>query len=78
MTGALFIMFFMVCGPFEMFCEQGRMIHPTCAAAEAWLRAGLRSDQSLLIVDECVPWPALDRERMFRSHSEAGCEFIAA
>jgi hypothetical protein len=51
MTGALFIMFFMVCGPFEMFCEQGRMIHPTCAAAEAWLRAGLRSDQSLLIVD---------------------------
>jgi len=32
MTGALFIMFFMVCGPFEMFCEQGRMIHPTCAA----------------------------------------------
>ena len=78
MTGALFIMFFMVCGLFEMFCEQGRMIHPTCAAAEAWLRAGLRSDQSLLIADECVPWPALDRERMFRSHSEAGCEFIAA
>jgi hypothetical protein len=39
MTGALFIMFFMVCGPFEMFCEQGRMIHPTCAAAEAWLMA---------------------------------------
>jgi hypothetical protein len=29
-------------------------------------------------VDECVPWPALDRERMFRSYSEAGCEFIAA
>jgi len=48
----------MVCGPFEMFCEQGRMIHPTCAAAEAWLRAGLRSDQSLLIVDCRVHEPA--------------------
>jgi hypothetical protein len=34
-----------------LFCEEGRIIQPTCAAAEVWLRAGLRSDQSLLIMD---------------------------
>ncbi|MCA3349759.1 MAG: hypothetical protein INF97_04115 [Roseomonas sp.] len=55
MTGAFFIMFFLLCGPFEMFCEQGRIIQPSCAASEAWLRAGLRSDQSLLIMD-CRPY----------------------
>lgn len=54
MTGVLYIMFFLVCGPFEMFCEQGRIRHPSCAVAEAWLRAGLRADQSLLIID-CRP-----------------------
>ena len=51
MTGAVFIMFFLLCGPFQMFCEEGRMSHPSCAVAEAWLRAGLRSDQTLLIMD---------------------------
>jgi hypothetical protein len=54
MTGALFITFFLLCGPQELFCEQGRMIHPSCAAAEVWLRAGLRSDQAILILD-CRP-----------------------
>ncbi|MFO0465794.1 MAG: hypothetical protein ACK5ZB_00675 [bacterium] len=51
MTGAFFIMFFLLCGPFEMFCEEGRIIQPSCAASEAWLRAGLRSDQTLLIME---------------------------
>ena len=51
MTGALFIMFFLLCGPFEMFCEQGCMIHPSCGTAEAWLRSGLRPDQTLLVMD---------------------------
>lgn len=58
MTGVLFITFFLLCGPQELFCEEGRMIHPTCAAAEAWLRAGLRSDQSLLIMECRVHEPA--------------------
>jgi hypothetical protein len=49
MTGALFIVLFLLCGPTEMCCEKGRMTHQSCAAAEAWLRAGLRPDQTLLI-----------------------------
>jgi hypothetical protein len=49
MTGAMFIMLFLLCGPTEMFCEEGRMTHPSCAAAEALLRAGLRPDQTLLV-----------------------------
>jgi hypothetical protein len=34
------------------------MIHQSCVAAEAWLRAGLRSDQSLLIMECRVHEPA--------------------
>jgi hypothetical protein len=32
-----------------MYCEEGRMAHHSCAAAEAWLRAGLKPDQVLLV-----------------------------
>jgi hypothetical protein len=58
MTGALFILFFVWCGSSDPFCEEGRMIHQSCVAAEVWLRAGLRSDQSLLIVHCRVHEPA--------------------
>ena len=58
MTGALLILFFVWCGSSDPFCEEGRMIHQSCAAAEAWLRAGLRSDQSLLIMECRVHEPA--------------------
>lgn len=49
MITAAFLMHFLLCGPTEMFCEEGRMTHQSCAAAEAWLRAGLRPDQTLLV-----------------------------
>jgi hypothetical protein len=49
MITAAFLMHFFLCGPTEMFCEEGRMTHQSCAAAEAWLRAGLRPDQTLLV-----------------------------
>jgi hypothetical protein len=49
MIAAVFLVHFFLCGPFEMYCEEGRMTHHSCAAAEAWLRAGLRPDQTLLV-----------------------------
>ncbi|MCA3359498.1 MAG: hypothetical protein ING02_16000 [Roseomonas sp.] len=49
MITAVFLMHFFLCGPTEMFCEEGRMTHHSCAAAEAWLRAGMRPDQVLLV-----------------------------
>jgi len=49
MITAVFLVHFFLCGPFEMYCEEGRMTHHSCAAAEAWLRAGLKPDQALLI-----------------------------
>jgi len=49
MNPALFMVFFFWCGGGEVFCEEGRMTHHSCAAAEAWLRAGLKPDQALLI-----------------------------
>ena len=49
MITAAFLMHFFLCGQTEMFCEEGRMTHQSCAAAEAWLRAGLRPDQTLLV-----------------------------
>ena len=49
MITAVFLMHFFLCGPTEMFCEEGRMTHHSCAAAEAWLRAGMQPDQVLLV-----------------------------
>jgi hypothetical protein len=49
MITAVFLVHFFLCGPFEMYCEEGRMTHHSCAAAEAWLRAGLKPDQVLLV-----------------------------
>jgi hypothetical protein len=49
MITAVFLMHFFLCGPTEMFCEEGRITHQSCAVAEAWLRAGLRPDQTLLV-----------------------------
>jgi hypothetical protein len=49
MITAVFLMHFFLCGQTEMFCEEGRMTHQSCAAAEAWLRAGLQQDQALLV-----------------------------
>jgi len=49
MIAAVFLVHFFICGKAEMFCEEGRMTHHSCAAAEAWLRDGLRPDQALLV-----------------------------
>ena len=49
MITAIFLVHFFLCAPFEMYCEEGRMTHHSCAAAEAWLRAGLKPDQVLLV-----------------------------
>ncbi|MCA3413123.1 MAG: hypothetical protein INF84_00855 [Roseomonas sp.] len=49
MITAVFLMHFFLCGQTEMFCEEGRMTHHSCAAAEAWLRVGLQPDQALLV-----------------------------
>jgi hypothetical protein len=49
MITAIFLMHFFLCGQTDMFCEEGRMTHHSCAAAEAWLRAGLQPDQALLV-----------------------------
>ena len=49
MITAVFLMHFFLCGQTEMFCEEGRMTHHSCTVAEAWLRAGLRPDQTLLV-----------------------------
>jgi hypothetical protein len=49
MITAAFLMHFFLCGPTDIYCEEGRMTHHSCAAAEAWLRAGLRPDQTLLV-----------------------------
>ena len=49
MIAAVFLVHFFLCGQTEMFCEEGRMTHHSCAAAEAWLRDGLRPDQALLV-----------------------------
>jgi hypothetical protein len=65
-TAALLVHFFL-CGPTEMFCEEGRMTHHSCAAAEAWLRTGLKPDQTLLIagckaIDQDNPSAAAELE----------------
>jgi hypothetical protein len=49
MITAAFLMHFFLCAQTEMLCEEGRMTHQSCAAAEGWLRAGLRPDQTLLV-----------------------------
>jgi len=49
MITAVFLMHFFLCAQTEMFCEEGRITHQSCAAAETWLRAGLRPDQTLLV-----------------------------
>lgn len=48
MITAVFLMHFFLCGPTEMFCEEGRMTHQSCTAGEAWLRAGLHPDHTPL------------------------------
>ncbi|MFN8882838.1 MAG: hypothetical protein ACK5VY_03980 [Alphaproteobacteria bacterium] len=51
MITAIFLMHFFICAPFKMDCEEGRMTHHSCAAAKDWLRAGLKPNHALLIVD---------------------------
>lgn len=63
MITAVFLLLFSLCGPTQVYCEDGRMTHHSCAAAEAWLRAGLRPGQALLVsacevVDQQDPNPA--------------------
>lgn len=48
MIASVFLVHFFLCGPFEVYCEEGRITHHSCAAAEAWLRAGLKPDQALV------------------------------
>ena len=49
MNPALFILFFFWCGGGDVFCEEGRVVHHSCTAAEAWLHAGLQPGQSLIV-----------------------------
>ncbi len=74
-TAALLVHFFL-CGPTEMFCEEGRMTHHSCAAAEDWLRAGLKPDQVLLVAG-CM---AADQDNLNANSSseEAAVPMIAA
>ena len=63
MITAVFLVLFSLCGRTEIYCEEGRMTHHSCAAAEAWLRAGLRPGQALLVsacdvIDQQNPDPA--------------------
>lgn len=63
MITAVFLVLFSLCGPTDIYCEEGRMTHHSCAAAEAWLRAGLRPGQALLVsacdvIDQQNPDPA--------------------
>jgi hypothetical protein len=67
MIAAIFLMHFFLCGPTDMYCEEGRMAHHSCAAAEAWLRAGLKPDQALVVagcngIDENNPSAAAEFE----------------
>ena len=67
MITAVFLVHFFLCGPFEMYCEEGRMTHHSCAAAEAWLRAGLKPDQALLV-------SACDAGDQYNPHAAAPSE----
>jgi len=49
MITAVSLMHFFLCGPTDIYCEEGRMTHHSCAAAEAWLRAGLKPNQALRV-----------------------------
>ncbi|UPY35509.1 hypothetical protein [Sediminicoccus sp. KRV36] len=44
---------FIICGTAYGLdgCEEGRIEARSCAAAEAWLRAGLREGQSLRVLE---------------------------
>jgi hypothetical protein len=64
MITAVFLVHFFLCGPFEMYCEEGRMTHHSCAAAEAWLRAGLQPDQALLVSALAASLPPLSALRL--------------
>ena len=47
MNAVLIILTFLWCGPSEAMCEDGFIIHDSCATAETWLRAGLRAGQEV-------------------------------
>ncbi len=62
MLAVLMVLSFLWCGPNEAICEDGFLIHYSCDAAEAWLRAGLRPGQELHI-QKCEAysgWPPED------------------
>jgi len=48
-----FILLFLICPPEGAMCEEGLVVHRTCALAENYVRFGLREGQSLHIT-ECV------------------------
>jgi hypothetical protein len=49
MNPALVIVFFFWCGGGDAFCDEGRVVHDSCTAAEAWLHAGLQPGQTLIV-----------------------------
>lgn len=63
MIAALVLLAFAICPAGGRACEEGIVIHRDCELAEAWVRAGLRSDQCL-VVRHCRPhdgrWPGGD------------------
>jgi hypothetical protein len=60
-----FILLFLICPPEGAMCEEGFVVHRTCALAENFVRWGMREGQSLHIT-ECVAeseWMKRKREQ---------------
>ena len=57
-----FILLFLICPPEGAMCEEGLVVHRTCALAENYVRFGLREGQSLHIT-ECVAQPEFNKRR---------------
>jgi hypothetical protein len=53
MIGA-FVLFLTICGPSAAPCEEGFLLHRSCAEAERFIRTGLRPGQRLFITG-CEP-----------------------
>jgi hypothetical protein len=56
------ILLFLICPPEGAMCEEGLVVHRTCALAENFVRFGLREGQSLHIT-ECVAQAEFNKRR---------------
>jgi hypothetical protein len=57
-----FILLFLICPPEGAQCEEGLVVHHTCAMAERYVRFGLREGQSLHVT-ECVAQAEFNKRR---------------